>query len=253
MQIKHSPSSLMRFFVSPYEAWMYKYLREVDPHAAQEDPEDPFMQVASRKGDMHEQQLYESFNAEAESSVIILDADPEDMVAATQKAMEEGKDLIYQSALRDQNFFGRADFLFKVTGESKFGNYAYEIWDAKLANKSKPQYLLQLCCYSDLLNSIQEYLTPTCVLVYGNSEQEKFNIEEYFVFYRAIKKLYLEFHESFKVDELPSPENYTNWGRFSNHAKQILEKEDHLSQVAGIRQSQIIKLNSVGISTMRQL
>ncbi|SVD20245.1 uncharacterized protein METZ01_LOCUS373099, partial [marine metagenome] len=36
MQIKHSPSSLMRFFVSPYEAWMSKYLREVDPHAAQE-------------------------------------------------------------------------------------------------------------------------------------------------------------------------------------------------------------------------
>ena len=31
----------MRFFVSPYEAWMYKYLREVDPEAAQEDPEDP--------------------------------------------------------------------------------------------------------------------------------------------------------------------------------------------------------------------
>ena len=253
MEIKHSPSSLMRFFVSPYEARMYRYLKEVDPNAALEDPEDPFMQVASRKGDQHEKQLYEKLKEDAEASIIILDADPEDMVAATKKAMEEGKDLIYQSALRDENFFGRADFLLKVKGESKFGNYAYEIWDAKLANKSKPQYLLQLCCYSDLLRSLQENLTPTCVLVYGNSEQERFNIEEYFVFYRAIKKLYLEFHESFKADELPSPENYTNWGRFSNHAKQILEKEDHLSQVAGIRQSQISKLNSVGISTMRQL
>ena len=62
--------------MSPYEAWIYKYLREVDPQAAQEDPEDPFMQVASRKGDMHEQQLYESFNAEAESSVIIFGCGP---------------------------------------------------------------------------------------------------------------------------------------------------------------------------------
>ena len=37
--MQHSPSTLMRFFVSPYEAWMYKYLREVDPDAAKEDQE----------------------------------------------------------------------------------------------------------------------------------------------------------------------------------------------------------------------
>ena len=142
---KHSPSSLMRFFVSPYEAWMYKYLKEVDPHAAQEDPDDPFMQVASKKGDAHEEKLYKNLKEELESTVVILDSDPEDMIAATKKAMSDGADLIYQGALRDENFFGRTDFLFKVEGKSNFGNYCYEIWDAKLANKSKPQYLLQLC------------------------------------------------------------------------------------------------------------
>ena len=250
---KHSPSSLMRFFVSPYEAWMYKYLKEVDPHAAQEDPDDPFMQVASKKGDAHEEKLYKNLKEELESTVVILDSDPEDMIAATKKAMSDGADLIYQGALRDENFFGRTDFLFKVEGKSNFGNYCYEIWDAKLANKSKPQYLLQLCCYSELLLSSQGVLTPSCVLIYGNSEKEKFNINEYFVFYQAVKKLYLEFHESFNVESLPNPENYYNWGRFTEHAKGVLKERDHLIQIAGIRQSQIIKLNAVGITTLRQL
>ena len=253
MKRRHSPSSLMRFYVSPYEAWMYKYLQEVDPNAAQEDPEDTFMQVVSKKGDLHERQLYEDLKTKVGSPIIISGVDPEDMIDATKRAMEEGRDLIYQGALGDQDFFGRADFLFKVNGKSKFGNYAFEIWDAKLANKSKPEYLLQLCCYSDLLESMQESLTPNCVLVYGNSEKERFNIEEYFVFYKAIKKQYLEFHKSFNPEELPNPENYTDWGRFTDHAKKTLEGVDHLSQIAGIRKSQITKLNEVGISTMQQL
>mgnify|MGYP003327388584 CR=1 FL=1 len=197
--MKHSPSSLMRFFVSPYEAWMYKYLKEVDPDAAQEDPEDPFMQVASRKGDIHEEKLFNDLRNEVDTSIIIVDSDPDDMFVATKEAMRNGIDLIYQGALKDDTFFGRADFLFKVEGHSGFGNYCYEIWDAKLANKSKPQYLLQLCCYSELLSSLQQKLTPSCVLVYGNSERERFNIGEYFTFYRAIKELYLNFHESFKA------------------------------------------------------
>ena len=96
--MKHSPSSLMRFFVSPYEAWMYKYLKEVDPEAAQEDPEDPFMQVASRKGDIHEEKLFNDLRDEVDTSIVIVNSDPEDMFAATREAMRNGIDLIYQGA-----------------------------------------------------------------------------------------------------------------------------------------------------------
>ena len=104
----------MRFFVSPYEASMYKYLKEVDPDAAQEDPEDPFMQVASRKGDIHEEKLFNDLRDEVDTSIVIVNSDPEDMFAATREAMRNGIDLIYQGALKDDTFFGRADFLFKV-------------------------------------------------------------------------------------------------------------------------------------------
>ena len=151
---KHSPSSLMRFFDSPYESLVYKYLREVDRDAVQEDPEDAFMQVASKKGDQHEKELFDNLSSQNIKSKMILDGDQDDMIEATKKAMREGVDLIYQAAIGDEQFFGRTDFLYKIEGKSDFGDYAYEIWDAKLANKSSPKFLIQLCCYSEMLAAI---------------------------------------------------------------------------------------------------
>ena len=102
---KHSPSSVMRFFDSPYESLIYKYLREVDPKAVQEDPEDAFMQIASKKGEQHELELFKNLSAKDISSRIILDGDPEQMIEATKLAMSEGIELIYQAALGDNEFF----------------------------------------------------------------------------------------------------------------------------------------------------
>ncbi len=250
---KHSPSSLMRFFDSPYESLIYKYLREVDPKAVQEDPEDAFMQIASKKGEQHELELFKSLSAKDISSRIILDGDPEQMIEATKLAMSEGIELIYQAALGDNEFFGRADFLHKVKGKSDFGDYAYEIWDAKLANKARPKFLIQLCCYSEMLAAIQGSMTETCVLIYGNKEQERFQIKDYFVFYQAIRKLFLEFQNAKRISDLPNPELYKNWGRFSEHAKRLLEEKDHLFLVADIRYSQIHKLNAAGLHTVEDL
>ena len=101
---RHSPSSLMRFFESPFESLIYKYLREVDKDAVKEDQEDPFMQVASKKGDQHEMDLFHDLSSEM-SSRIILDGDQEDMIDATKAAMKEGVELIYQAALGDKHFF----------------------------------------------------------------------------------------------------------------------------------------------------
>ena len=187
------------------------------------------------------------------SSRIILEGDPEQMVEATKLAMSEGIDLIYQAALTDNEFFGRADFLYKVDGRSDFGDYAYEIWDAKLANKARPKFLIQLCCYSEMLASLQGSMTETCVLIYGNKEQERFKITDYFVFYQAIRKSFLEFKKAKKINQLPDPDLYTNWGRFSEHAKKVLEAKDHLYQIAGIKYSQIHKLKEAGIDTLEEL
>ena len=249
---KHSPSSLMRFFESPFESLVYKYLREVDRDAVQEDPEDPFMQVAAKKGEQHESELFSDLSQKY-TSKMILEGEPEEMIEATKKAMSDGVQLIYQAALGDKDFFGRADFLYKIEGKSDFGDYAYEIWDAKLANKSKPKFLIQLCCYSEMLETTQGSRTDTCVLIYGNKEQERFQIKDYFVFYQSVRKYFLEFQKTKKISDLPDPDLYRNWGRFSEHAKKVLEEKDHLFQIPDIKYSQILKLNEAGIWTLDEL
>lgn len=249
---RHSPSSLMRFFESPFESLVYKYLREVDRAAVQEDPEDAFMQVAAKKGEQHESELFNDLSKEY-SSKMILEGEPEEMIEATKKAMSDGVQLIYQAALGDKDFFGRADFLYKIEGKSDFGDYAYEIWDAKLANKSKPKFLIQLCCYSEMLETTQGSRTDTCVLIYGNKEQERFQIKDYFVFYQSVRKHFLEFQKAKKISDLPDPDLYRNWGRFSEHAKKVLEEKDHLFQIPDIKYSQILKLNEAGILTLDEL
>ena len=155
-----------------------------------EDQEDPFMQVASKKGDQHEMDLFHDLSSEM-SSRIILDGDQEDMIDATKAAMKEGVELIYQAALGDKHFFGRADFLHKIEGKSDFGDYAYEIWDAKLANKSRPKFLIQLCCYSEMLSELQGTLTDTCVLIYGNKEKGTLSSERLFCFLQRNKETVL--------------------------------------------------------------
>ena len=159
------------------------------------------------------------------SSRIILDGDQEDMIDATKEAMKEGVELIYQAALGDKHFFGRADFLHKIEGKSDFGDYAYEIWDAKLANKSRPKFLIQLCCYSEMLSELQGALTDTCVLIYGNKEKERFQVKDYFVFYKEIRKQFLVFQNTNMTSELPDPDIYRNWDALVNMRKKLLKKE----------------------------
>ncbi len=52
---------------------------------------------------------------------------------ATFGAMQQAADLIYQGAFFDGTWYGKPDFLHKIEGQSRFGNYAHEIVDAKLA------------------------------------------------------------------------------------------------------------------------
>ena len=76
-------------------------------------------------------------------------------VEATIQAMRGGSDVIYQGSLENEFFFGKTDFLVKKKGKSKFGDYKYEILDAKLARRAKAEHIIQLACYEELLESLQ--------------------------------------------------------------------------------------------------
>ena len=50
---------------------------------------------------------------------------------------------------------GYPDFLVRVASPSDLGAWSYEPWDTKLARHTKPYFLVQLCCYAEMLESAQ--------------------------------------------------------------------------------------------------
>ena len=57
IDLKYSPSDLVSFYLSPYESLIKKYIKDVDNLYAKEDPEDPFLQIISSKGEDHERSI----------------------------------------------------------------------------------------------------------------------------------------------------------------------------------------------------
>ena len=100
----------MRFFDSPYESLVYKYLREVDRDAVQEDAEDPFMQVASKKGDQHEKDLFDNLASQKISSKMILEGEPEDMMEAMAANVEQRAAEFSELPKISENTIGRESF-----------------------------------------------------------------------------------------------------------------------------------------------
>jgi predicted RecB family nuclease len=161
--------------------------------------------------------------------------------------------VIFQAALEKLPFRGYADFLVKVPGKSLLGNYHYEVWDTKLSKKIKPYFVIQLCCYADMLEDIQGCRPESIVIILGNNERVPLRTDNYFYYYKYLKKIFLSEHQQFNFEQRPDPSDSASCGRWENYAKQLLVDVDHLSQIATITKSQIKKLNRFNIRTMRDL
>ena len=144
------------------------------------------------------------------------------------------------------------DFLIKEEGSSNFGNYQYKILDAKLAKHIKPEYLIQLSCYSELLASSQGTLNPQAQICLGDETYQDINVLDFYVYYQRIKELFIAEMNSID-DQLPSPDNYSQWGIFSDYAKTYFKNLDHLIQLPDIRESQIKKFQESEINTIEAL
>jgi uncharacterized protein len=171
--------------------------------------------------------------------------------------MHEGASVIYQAALTRESFYGFADFLVKVSGASELGDYHYEVWDTKLTSTAKPEHLIQLCCYVDMLAALQLRMPEMLVVALGGGDPldnlQRFPVVEVFDYYRLQKKAFLRERAGFNTEHMPDPAASRAHGSWSDYAKTVLEARDHLSQVARITRSQIKKLEKAGITTCAQL
>lgn len=248
-EILFSPHDLINYMQCEFITWMDR--RYLDDRSLCPDADDESTKILQQKGIEHEIAYLRAEQGTGKSVADVVSGD--DAVERSLIAMREGHDIVYQAVLRHGKFGGVADFLYKKEGASNFGNHYYEVRDTKLAKKSKPEFVIQLCCYADLLRSIQGRLPETVGIALGNGKTDVFRTEDYWFYYTALKKSFLRFVESFNPSEPPDDVRLMTFSRWNSEAERIIAERDALSQVANIRRLQVRRLKDSDISTMAGL
>lgn len=259
-QIIYSPSDLVTYLKSPFAAWMDRYYLEnkgqivPDELSAEE-------KLIAETGNEHEEKMLERFRETYGDGLIeIPKRDFAEGNRLTLAALENRAPMVYQAALQMDQFEGWADFIKLESdglGSDGLGSEGwYQVWDSKLARSPKPYYAIQLCCYSEMLAKTLNTEKPKRFgIILGNEEDVEFALEDFYYYYLQLKHDFLEMQKNFTGDfsDRPEPLPMAEHGRWSSHAEKYFVDTDHLVRVAGIKGSQIKKLNDAGIMSMSQL
>lgn len=245
--ILYSPTDLIRFTESPYASWMQRLHLE-DPSKALPDDETEDAILIARTGDKHEERFLNHLREQGREIVSIPKENLSEAVALTLQAIAEEREVIYQGALSMDRFAGYTDFI--VRGEDG----KYEIWDTKLARKTKPYHLVQLCCYAEMLAPSNGGLPEIIRVVLGNQMIAPYRVSDYFHSYLQLKRAFLDQMDAFSIDgNPPVPDPRGEHRQWTSHADAWLAACDHMVQVAGINLSQIRKLELAGLDTVQKL
>jgi predicted RecB family nuclease len=198
----YSPSDLAIFLHSPFSSWVARLkLDNPDGFNDIKKDYDPILELLGQQGFSHESDYLKKLKEQyGENNVKEISNNKETAAAETIKAMQDGVDVIFQAYLQRDNFVGYADFLVRRDdGESKFGTYYYEAWDTKRSKSVKPYFLIQLCCYSWMLEEMQSKLPEEVVIVLGNQKEERIRIAAYYSYFLNFKQQLLNIQEILKV------------------------------------------------------
>jgi predicted RecB family nuclease len=205
-----SPSDLIVAMRSPFASWMDRLLIEA-PHLLTgiQKEQDPLMALLATRGHQHESDFLKQLQVlHGADRVALVGSDAyQDQSRQTLHYIKKGYSVIYQAYLTRENFAGHADFLIKVDGASRLGNYHYEIWDTKLASTTRPYFLIQLCCYSWMLAAIQDVLPQEAAIILGSQQEKRFRIAQYYSYYQRLQRDFMSDQKAFVADlsTLPDP------------------------------------------------
>ncbi|MEX2284819.1 MAG: TM0106 family RecB-like putative nuclease [Gemmatimonadota bacterium] len=228
--------------------------------------DDPALELLWKRGLEHEQAWLTAQRAGGDKRIVEIaepskELQPSDRwplyAARTIGAMRAGADLIYQGALFDGTWLGRADFLQRVDLPSQLGDWSYEVVDTKLAREAKGGALLQVLLYSDLLAKVQG-MEPTEVhLALGgpDARTHTFRVADYAAYFRSIRQRFLK-QVTDAPDLLPrgaEPMPHCDICAWKGTCADERRELDHLALVAGISRSQRRALAGRGVVTMEGL
>lgn len=235
-------------------------------------PDDPQAAIVIARGQKHEADYLAHLHAQglpvveipsrgtdqaaplaATRDALAVNTDLATRLAATREAIASGAGYIYQATFQDDTFHGVADFLRKVTDPDLPGRCWYEIVDTKLARSPRARFLLQICCYAELLGQIQGELPPRIHLALGDGTERSYRLADYIRYYRSVKSRFLDQVRQSTATTYPQQCAHCAVCRWRELCQKRWTEDDHLNQVANITRIQIRKLGAVGVSTLAAL
>lgn len=226
--------------------------------------------LLSRKGMEHEQACREALRAEYGT---VLDVPAHGGFAArlarTGEAMAAGAPVIAQGAIVAGRWTGYADFLVRVDRPGTRWTWSYEPWDAKLAQTARPEHLLQLCLYADMLGAVQGVVprhgrlllggtpttdaTPEC-RPFHDRVLASFVLADFSHYARRVAHGFEHFVDRpTGSDDDPDPCAACPTCRWQSACAALWDAHDHLCRVADITKLQTRRLRAAGIGTMAAL
>jgi uncharacterized protein len=228
---------------------------QVEP--LQRADEDEQAKLVIKKGEEHEQRYLATLESTEQTVLTVpslLSAQPENALDATIEILREGAPYVYQAFLYKEPFNGYADFLKRVERPSKLGAFSYEVIDTKLSKTEKASYIIQLCFYSEIIETIQGHLPEYAHIVNGAMKLSTFTVRDFYSYYLRLKRDFLQAVSTNSEDTLyPEPCPKCASCSWRNLCKEKWQQDDHLSLVANITRSQRIKLEQGGITTCAAL
>jgi uncharacterized protein len=215
-----------------------------------EPPEDPSRELFRAKGREHERRYLDRLRAEGKRIVEIGMGD--EAAAATLAAMRDGADVIYQAGFAEGDWRGYADFVVRVPVPSALGDWSYEVGDTKLAREPRPYFLLQLCFYSHEVARLQGLEPAFTFLVLGDGRIERYRLKDFDAYFRRVRAEFLVALQD-GADVYPFVVHHCSVCDWSTYCEKRREADDHLSLVAQMRRSQILRMNEAGITTVVEL
>src|SRR3954452_8426122 len=153
-QVILSASDLMRFMSCKHATALDLRYARGEPLMPAEDTEDA--KILQKQGDDHESRYLAKLKSDGLSVVEFgRDGGLAAVARATQGALAQGPDVLFQGAFFATPWSGWSDFLVRIEQPSALGAFSYEVVDTKLKRKPDPKHILQLVLYSDLLAKIQ--------------------------------------------------------------------------------------------------
>jgi predicted RecB family nuclease len=226
---------------------------------AADPPDDPQAALVIRKGHEHEAACLAGLKERCGDVFAIPSGALKARFAATVDAMERGVPLIYQAALTAGSWLGYADFLIRIDDSCPRWAWSYEPWDAKLARTARPEHVLQIALYGDLLGTVQGRAAKQGCLMLGTGESEtpykveSFSLQEVRYYVRRAARRLETFAADLPVGLKPEPCGYCSKCSWSAVCETRWEETDHLCRVADITKKQTERLVEAGVSTASML